>query len=72
MKKCLKNNNKLDFCPELALRKQRGAKKAGPYLVLELKPSFSPISASGSNFNPQNTPGIPVVKFLPSLTLKKS
>jgi len=33
------------------------------YVVAERKPSFSPISASGSNFNPQNTPGIPGVKI---------
>jgi len=31
--------------------------------VAERKPSFSPISASGSNFNPQNTPSIPAVKI---------
>jgi len=28
-----------------------------------IKPSFSQISASVSNFNLQNTPGIPVVKI---------
>jgi len=30
---------------------------------------FCPISASGSNFNPQNTPGIPVVKIFAFLDL---
>jgi len=36
---------------------------------------FGPISASGSNFNPQNTQCIPVVKWLkfsPSLNLNKN
>ncbi len=32
---------------------------------------FCPISASGSNFNPRNTPGIPVVKIFAFLELKQ-
>ena len=39
------------------------------YIVPERKPYFSPISASGSNFNPQNTPGIPAVKIFAVLNL---
>ena len=39
------------------------------YLVAERKPSFSPISASSSNFNPQNTPSIPAVKIFAVLDL---
>jgi hypothetical protein len=32
---------------------------------------FSPIYASGSNFNPQNTPCIPVVKIIAFLELEQ-
>jgi len=38
-------------------------------LWAERKPSFSLISASGSNFNLQNTPGIPAVKIFAVLDL---
>ena len=34
-----------------------------PYIVPEQKLSFSPISASASNFSPQNTQSIPAVKI---------
>jgi hypothetical protein len=33
---------------------------------------FCPIPASGSNFNPQNTPGIPVVKIFAFLGLEQN
>jgi hypothetical protein len=33
---------------------------------------FCPISASGANFNPRNTPGIPVVKILAFLELEQN
>jgi len=39
--------------------------------VLERKPPIFPISALGSNFNPQNTPCIPAVKILARLELEK-
>ncbi len=39
------------------------------YLVPERKPSFSPISVSGSNFNPQNTSRMPAVKIFAFLDL---
>ena len=39
------------------------------YLVPERKLSFSPISASDKNFNPQNTQCIPAVKILIFLDL---
>ena len=42
-----------------------------PYLVPERKLSFSPISASDKNFNPQNTKCNPVVKILIFLDLDK-
>jgi len=40
-------------------------------LVAERKPSFSPISVSGSNFNPQNTLSIPAVKIVAFLELSE-
>jgi hypothetical protein len=33
---------------------------------------FCPISVSGSNFNPQNTQGIPVVKIFAFLELEQN
>jgi len=39
------------------------------YIVAEREPSSPPISASGSNFNPQNTPSIPAVKIFNLLDL---
>ena len=41
------------------------------YLVPERKPSFPPISASDSNFNPRNTTSIPVVKIFVFLDLNE-
>jgi len=41
------------------------------YLVSERKPSFSSISVSGSNFNPQNTTRMPAVKIFAFLDLDK-
>jgi hypothetical protein len=41
------------------------------YLVPVRKRLISPISASGSNFNPQNTKCIPVVKIIAFLELEK-
>ncbi|RLC29545.1 MAG: hypothetical protein DRH32_07195 [Deltaproteobacteria bacterium] len=41
------------------------------YLVPERKPLISPISALGSNFNPQNTKCIPPVKIFARLELEK-
>jgi len=41
------------------------------YIVLERKLLIFPISASGLNFNPQNTPCIPAVKICAFLELEK-
>jgi len=40
-------------------------------LRLLQNPPFCPISVSGSNFNPQNTPCIPVVKIIAFLELEQ-
>jgi len=44
-----------------------------PYVFVKplQNPPFCPISASGSNFNPQNTQGIPVVKIFTFLELEQ-
>ena len=47
-------------------------KNISDQLVPERKPSFSPISVSGSNFNPQNTSVCLRLKFSPSLILTKN
>jgi hypothetical protein len=52
-----------------AIRVNRYSKSL--YLVPERKLSFSPISASDSNFNPQNTQCIPVVKIFVFLDLNE-
>ena len=58
-------------------KERRGQKNPGGTIsapgspVPERKPSFPPISASGSNFNPQNTPGIPAVKIFTVLDLNE-
>ena len=45
--------------------------KCPAYLVPERKLLIFPISASGLNFNPRNTPCIPVVKIYAFLKLEK-
>jgi hypothetical protein len=55
-------------------------KKATPMSLGGLEPitrplqnaPFCPISVSGSNFNPQNTPCIPVVKIFAFLELEQN
>jgi len=53
----------------LLLRTRYIFMESGIYIVAERKASFSPIPASGSNFNPQNTASIPEVKNSPPLDL---
>ena len=45
--------------------------RAFPSSVSDRKPLIFPISALGSNFNPQNTSCIPLVKILARLELEK-
>ena len=49
----------------------QGIEREGGYIVPERKLSFSPISVSGSNFNPRNTQCIPLVKTFAFLELKQ-
>jgi hypothetical protein len=48
----------------------------GPFWTINERPLqnalFCPVSVSGSNFNPQNTPCIPVVKIFAFLELEQS
>jgi hypothetical protein len=48
-----------------------GIMMESPYLVPERKLLIFPISASGLNFNPQNTQCIPAVKICAFLELEK-
>ena len=55
---------------------QPGLKKVGVFGVFKMRPLqnalFSPISASGSNFNPRNIQYIPVVEIFAFLDLDKN